>query len=95
MKRLILLMLAVMALISGQVEAQKQLVIKQTETHSVFKGLFLSVWSKLRAISPLERQDAKSTTQFTAGIRGAEATDTLIQPYWQDDLSQDETFPLV
>ena len=77
-------------LVGGPIQAQS--IIKETETHSVFKGVFLNVWSKLRALNPHSRQDAKSTTVYTAGIRGAEATETLIQPYWKGDLSQDAKF---
>lgn len=91
MKKILILIIPVLLLLSGQVTAA-QVVIKQTETHSVFKGLFLSVWSKLRAFSPHQRQTAKATTVYTAGMRGAEATETLIKPYWKDDLSQDEAF---
>jgi TolA-binding protein len=78
----------------GQVTAQESApsIIKETETHSVFKGLFLSVWSRLRAINPQQRQSAKSSVVYTAGIRGAEATETLIQPYWKGDLTNDENF---
>ena len=76
--------------ISAPVQAQD--VIKQKETHSVFKGFFFSVWSRLRDIQPHQRQQAKSTTVYTAGIRGAESTETLLQPYWKGDLSEDKDF---
>jgi outer membrane protein assembly factor BamD (BamD/ComL family) len=29
---------------------------------------------------------------YTAGIRGAESTDTLLKPYWKDDLTQNKEF---
>ena len=29
---------------------------------------------------------------YTAGIRGAESTDTLLKPYWKGDLTQDVQF---
>lgn len=66
--------------------------ITQTETHSVFKGLFLSVWGKLKSINPTQKQSATAEQVYAAGIRGAESTDTLLKPYWKDDLSQDEEF---
>ena len=71
---------------------QAQVVIKETETHSIFKGVFFKVWSKLKSLNPKQKQSARSNTVYTAGIRGAEATDTLIQPYWKDDLTQDPEF---
>ncbi len=80
------------SLAQTQSQSPPQTVIKQTETHNVFKGLFLRVWSKLRAFNPQTRHEAKSNAVYTAGIRGAEATETLIQPYWKDDLSKDKKF---
>ncbi|MDJ0834686.1 MAG: tetratricopeptide repeat protein [Gammaproteobacteria bacterium] len=91
MKRILFLLIPVLMLAAVPVQAQ-QASIKQTETHSVFKGIFLQVWSKLKAISPQQRQSARSASTYTAGIRGEEATETLIQPYWKDDLSQDQAF---
>lgn len=90
MQRKLLLVIPVLWLLSGQVTAE--IVIQQTETHSIFKGLFLSVWSKLRTLSPHESQNANSDIVYATGIRGAEATETLFQPYWKDDLSLDATF---
>ncbi|MBC8211285.1 MAG: hypothetical protein H8E21_09465 [Gammaproteobacteria bacterium] len=84
------LILIISAAFSLPVTAQG--IIKQTETHSVFKGLFFSVWSRLRDLNPHQRQSAKAEVVYTAGIRGAEATETLIQPYWKDDLSKDPAF---
>jgi len=66
--------------------------IVETETHSVFKGLFFKVWEKLKSINPTQKQSAKAAQIYTAGIRGAESTDTLLKPYWKDDLTQDKAF---
>ncbi len=90
MKKFFLALLPLLLLLGGPVQAQS--VIKETETHSVFKGLFLNVWSRLRSLNPHTRQEARAVMVVTAGIRGAEATETLIQPYWKGDLSQDEQF---
>lgn len=68
------------------------IVINDSQTHSVFTGFFKSVWAKLKSLNPTQKQSARSTQVYTAGIRGAEATDTLLQPYWKDDLTQDEAF---
>lgn len=95
MKKILPLILAIICLYPGIAVAQQtapQVVIKQTDSHSVFKGFFLSVWSKLRAYNPQQRHDAKSKVVYTAGIRGAEATETLIQPYWKGDLTNDVEF---
>ncbi len=90
MKKLLIALVPMLVLFIASLPAQE--VIKETETHSVFKGLFLNVWSKLRSFNPHSRQEARIQRVYTAGIRGAESTETLIQPYWKDDLSQDEEF---
>ena len=67
-------------------------IIKQTQTHNVFKGALLSIWSKFRSFNPHSNQNATAKTVYTAGIRGAESTGTLIQPQGKEDLTQDEAF---
>jgi len=66
--------------------------IKQTESHNIFKGVMLSIWAKLRSLNPTQRQTAKGDVIYTAGIRGAEATDTLLKLYWKGDLTSDPVF---
>jgi len=83
----------ILILIAGfSLPSAAQDIIKQTESHSVFKGLFFSVWSRLRDLNPHQRQSARAEVVYTAGIRGAESTETLIQPYWKDDFSEDKAF---
>lgn len=72
-------------------ESESSIVINE-ESHSVFTGLFRSVWARLKALNPASRESARSQQVYTAGIRGAESTDTLLQPYWKDDLTRDEAF---
>jgi len=93
MIRIILLISPLLLL--GNVQAAPQaseVTIKQTETHGVFKGVLLSVWSRLRAYNPQQNESANAKVLYTSGIRGAEATDTLIQPYWKGDLTHDEVY---
>ncbi len=66
--------------------------IVEGASHSVFKGLFKSVWARLRELSPPERESANAEPDYTAGLRGAEATDTLLKPYWKNDLTEDPVF---
>jgi hypothetical protein len=47
-------------------------------------GLLGELWAKLRAATP-----RGSTGQATAGIRGSEATESELKPYWKGDLEQD------
>jgi tetratricopeptide (TPR) repeat protein len=42
--------------------------------------------------SPSVKESANSEVVYTAGIRGAESTDSLLKPYWKNDLTQDERF---
>lgn len=92
MKKFIILILCIGGLAITQPVISQDDTVKETSTHSVFKGIFLSIWSKLKSINPTQKQSAKSTQVYTAGIRGSEATDTLLKPYWKNDLTQDEAF---
>lgn len=66
--------------------------IREITTHNIFKGLFLKVWNKLRSLNPPLKQSARAVPVYTVGIRGAESTDTLLKPYWKNDLAQDAEF---
>jgi len=95
MKQLALIIILTMSSIFGFASYAQETqggAIVETETHSVFKGLFFKVWEKLKSINPTQKQSAKAAQIYTAGIRGAESTDTLLKPYWKDDLTQDEAF---
>ncbi len=93
MKRLLLSLLCAGCIaITAPLVAQESSIVVNQEEHSVFKGLFRSVWAKLKTLNPTSKQSARSTQVYTAGIRGAEATDTLLKPYWKDDLTQDVQF---
>lgn len=72
--------------------AQDSTTVVETNSHSIFKGLFQSVWAHLRTLSPVQEESASAKVNYNAGIRGAEATETLLKPYWKGDLTQDETF---
>ena len=57
------------------------------------KSFFISLWGKLKSVSPkYGRQATGPTIVTTAGIRGAESVDTLLNPYWKDDLSDDPEY---
>ena len=95
MKQLIIVSLCIFGAfinMQGHAEEKKNDQIIETKTHSVFEGLFFKVWEKLKSINPTQKQSAKTAQIYTAGIRGAENTDTLLKPYWKNDLTQDEAF---
>jgi TolA-binding protein len=73
---------------------QQAAAIRETETHSVFKGSMYSIWSKLRALSPKANveETARGQVVVTAGIRGAESTDTALKPYWKEDRTDDPAY---
>jgi hypothetical protein len=73
-------------------QAQDSTIIVETQSHSIFKGFFQSVWARLKSLNPSMKESANSKVVYTAGIRGAESTDTLLKPYWKGDLTQDKEF---
>src|SRR5688572_29077275 len=75
-------------------ENQGSSILQETRTDSVFKGTLYQVWGRLRALSPKTNVEdaAQSRAIVTAGIRGAETTDTALKPYWKDDRSDDEQY---
>lgn len=77
---------------SAALAAQDSTTIVETESHSIFKGFFQSVWVRLKSLNPTMKESANSEVVYTAGIRGAESTDTLLKPYWKGDMTQDEEF---
>ena len=93
MKRLLIIMFCAGSIaVNTPAMALNETTITESSSHSVFTGLFRSVWAHLKALNPTQWQSAKSTRTYVAGIRGAESTDTLLKPYWKDDLTQDENF---
>jgi TolA-binding protein len=93
MKRLLIIMFCAGSIAANApVMALNETTLTESSSHSVFTGLFKSVWAHLKTLNPTQWQSAKSTQTYVAGIRGAESTDTLLKPYWKADLTQDENF---
>lgn len=55
------------------------------------RGLLGELWARLRLAAPQSGQVTASQA-ITAGIRGAEATESELKPYWKDDREQDPAF---
>lgn len=85
------LVVPTLSLAAEQVSSDDQVIIK-TEQTSVFKGLLYKVWGRLRALNPQVNDRNRNRTAVTAGIRGAETTDSLIDPYWMDDKTDDSDY---
>ena len=93
MKKILLVICCLsIPLVTAALPAQDSTTVVETESHNIFKGLFQSVWARLKSLNPNSRESANSEVVYTAGIRGAESTDTLLKPYWKDDLTEDEAF---
>lgn len=56
-------------------------------------NLLGELWAKLRAASP-RAQSAQTTAvpTVTAGVRGVEATESELRPYWMGDREQDPAY---
>jgi TolA-binding protein len=63
------------------------------QTSPGLTGLLAELWAKLRAVAP-RSQSAPATVSMTvtAGVRGAEATESELKPYWKGDWEQDPAF---
>ena len=55
---------------------------------SAMKDLLGNLWARLRAATP-RANPTVATTTVTAGLRGAEATESELKPYWKGDREQD------
>lgn len=70
------------------------LKLEKKEDQNVFKGTLYKIWHKLRTLNPVNHAQSAPPKQViaTAGIRGAETTDSLLQLYWKDDRTNDDIF---
>ena len=81
------------AFAAGSGGHEKSSVIVKTENSSSFKGLLYRVWSRLRALNPrLKTNKTRNRTTVTMGIRGAETTTSIIEPYWKGDKTDDPEY---
>jgi TolA-binding protein len=62
-----------------------------TPKQTVMKETLGGLWAKLRAATPRSAQASTAPT-LTAGLRGAEATETELKPYWKGDREQDPAY---
>ncbi len=93
MRKILLIICCITSLaLAAPINAQESTTVIETSSHSIFTGVFKSVWARLKSLNPSTKETARSQVVYTAGIRGAETTDTLLKPYWKDDLTQDENF---
>jgi len=91
-KTLIVVPCLVALMLTPAINAQDTTTLVENDSHDVFTGLFRSVWAHFKSFNPSQKESANSDKVYNAGIRGAESTDSLLQPYWKDDLSRDRQF---
>jgi TolA-binding protein len=58
------------------------------QSSSAVKDMLGSLWARLRAATPRANPVVAATT-VTAGLRGTEATESELKPYWKGDREQD------
>jgi TolA-binding protein len=59
----------------------------QPSQSSAVKDMLGKLWGRLRAATPRSQSSAGGVT-VTAGLRGAEATESELKPYWRGDREQ-------
>ncbi len=65
----------------------------RAQAQSGLKSLLGELWAKLRAVAPrAQPPQAGASTTVTAGVRGAEATESELKPYWMGDREQDPAY---
>src|SRR5262245_40923217 len=60
----------------------------QGSTTEQVKEMLGNLWARLRAATPRSAPTAPATA-VTAGLRGSEATESELKPYWKGDREQD------
>jgi len=58
---------------------------------TVLQDVLREVWVRLQALTPRQPRRVVAATA-TAGIRGAEATESELKPYWKGDRDQDPAY---
>jgi len=90
MKQLLMLVLLIMPVVN--LAAEQQQPAEKLESGNVFKGFLQKVWGKFKSLSPKDPRQTRKVVVATAGVRGAETTSSILEPYWKDDQTSDEQF---
>ncbi len=86
MKAALATVLAVLSLALPVAPAQAQAQPVQT---AGIKEMLGNLWGRLRALTPRPGAGSVTTATVTAGLRGEEATESELRPYWRGDREQD------
>jgi len=61
---------------------------EQQREHSFFH----SIWGKMKSIMPKRHTNANHQVTAVIGVRGAETTETALNPHWEQDLAANPSF---
>src|SRR5262245_28455215 len=61
----------------------------QGSTAANVKDVLGNLWARLRAATPRSSAPEAPAASVTAGLRGVEATESELRPYWKGDREQD------
>jgi len=61
----------------------------QAQQTASMKEMLGNLWGRLRALTPRPGAGSVTTATVTAGLRGEEATESELKPYWRGDREQD------
>jgi TolA-binding protein len=87
MKRTALIVCALLAAGTAAAQSPQQAPAQTAGVKEVLQNL----WGRLRALTPRSAPPAATTATVTAGLRGVEATESELRPYWRGDRDQDPT----
>ena len=86
----VMLLLAGTPMATAQQSTPPTTTPKPSSIASTIKELLGELWARLRAATPRSAQAPTAT--LTAGLRGAEATETELKLYWKGDREQDPKY---
>lgn len=84
-RRALIVLTTCLAFWSGLAPAQNP-----SDSASTVKDMLGTLWGRLRATMPRSTPRVQATV--TAGLRGAEATESELKPYWRGDREDDPAF---
>jgi len=90
--KFIIILLFTFGLLSGKsIAAEQQAKASTYQVVKAERSFFGSLWSRIIRIIP-KQHSARNTTTAVLGVRGAETTESALQPYWEGDLTSDPSF---
>jgi len=86
-RRALIVLAACLAAVSMPAQAQTS----ASSPATAVKDMLGELWARLRATMPRSAPPAQAAT-VTAGLRGAEATESELKPYWRGDRDDDPAY---